>query len=562
MKLFKNCSIFDPFTNEILENSCFSVENDKIKGIFLKDEIPDEKYDEEIDLNGKIVIPGLIDTHMHCESTLLTPSHTSFLAEHGTVVCIADPHEITNVLGEKGFNFFLKDSLSAIVDFRFAIPSCVPATPFETNGATVTAETVSHILESNPPEGDVKHVIGLGEVMNVPGVLSGDLDPILNAVKQYHGHIDGHAPLASPQVLNKLIFAGIQTDHECTTGKELIDRLHRGMAVLLREGTSEHNVQCLCNELMKISDPISRSIATRHCALCTDDRRTDDILRDGHIDNAIRVAIKCGIDPRDAVRMATLNAAELFNLPEYGSITPGKNASFCILQSTLQNFAISDVYIKGKKLSEIEQLERANIPDEEVGEWNIMNVNMDSVKKQIEDAVFEGPAIGVIPNQIVTLGEVKNDQSLMLVVVERYTGKSEMGHCPINNIKLGKDAAVASTVAHDSHNIVCIGSSKKSMIKAIEVLVKAGGGYSVVNGENDTVEILPLPIAGLVTNKDKETLVKGLEKFEKALEAAGSSKEFDLMMTLSFMCLPVIPKYKLTNKGLFDAEIFQFVEQK
>jgi len=562
MKLFKNCSIFDPYTNQILENSCFSVENDKIRGIFLKDETPDEKYDEEIDLGGKIVIPGLIDAHMHCESTLLTPSHTSFIAQRGTVVCVADPHEITNVLGENGFNFFLQDSLSAIVDFRFAIPSCVPATPFETNGATITAESVHHILESNPAEGDYRHVIGLAEVMNVPGVLSGDLDPMLNATKKFHGHIDGHAPMASPQVLNKLIFAGIQTDHECTTTKELFDRLHRGMAVLFREGTSEHNVQTLSTGLLSITDPVSRSLATRNCAFCTDDRRIDDILKDGHIDNAIRVAIKTGIDPRDAVRMATLNAAQMFSLPEYGAIAPGKNASFCVLQSSLADFHISEVYIKGKKFSEVDQelSVKAQLSNEEVKRWNIMKVDMNTVKEQLEKAVFEGPAIGVIPNQIVTTAEMKNDKSLMLVVVERYTGKSEMGHCPINNVSLGKDAAVASTVAHDSHNIVCIGSSKKSMLKAIELLVEAGGGYSVVNGEN--VQVLPLPIAGLVTNQDKETLVNGLEKFSKGLEEAGVSKEFDLMMTLSFMCLPVIPKYKLTNKGLFDAQIFQFVEQK
>ena len=512
------------------------------------------------------MIPGFIDAHVHCESTLLVPSHTTFLAQKGTVVAIADPHEITNVLGEDGFNFFLEDSENAVVDFRFTIPSCVPATDFETAGAKITPEIVDRILTKDEEVARKRqsqcsfvsnghHVAGLGEVMNVPGVLDkncANLQGIMNVCRTHTAHMDGHSPGALGSVLNKYIAAGIETDHECTEPAELIARLRRGMSVLIREGTACHNAVSLCTALKDLP-----RAATHHCAFCTDDRRIDDILEEGHIDNAVRIGIKCGLNKFDAIRMATLNAAQMFNLVDYGAIAPGKIASFSVLEGEIEDCKISRVFIRGKELdTKHSKEEKLNLQGKRT---NVMKVDIEKVNKQIDDATFKGPAIGIIPNQIVTHQEESNEKSHMLVCIERYTGNCEMGHCFINGIQINENCAVASSVAHDSHNIVCVGSSKQAMKEAIDALVKAGGGYSCSN--NGKVSVLPLPIAGLMTDKTKEELLEELKVFRQSLLEAGCWTQYDLMMTLSFMCLPVIPKLKLTNKGLFDAEIFQFVKQ-
>ena len=573
MKVFTNCRLFDPYTDKIHDNVTFTVlsseqkdDNGRVLEVFFegeKAEFPEDA--EKIDLKGKIVIPGFIDAHVHCESTLLVPSHTTFLAQKGTVCCVADPHEITNVLGEDGFNLFLEDSENAVVDFRFTIPSCVPATDFETAGAKVTPEVVEHILAKDAEVAKKRqnesrfainghHVAGLGEVMNVPGVLDpnfANLQGIMRVCRTRATHMDGHAPGVIGSTLNKYINAGIETDHECTEPEELRARISRGMNVLIREGTACHNAVSLCTALKDLPRQ-----ATSRCAFCTDDRRIDDILAEGHIDNAVRIGIKCGLNPYDAVRMASLNAAQMFHLIDYGAVAPGKIASFSVLEGELAECKIERVFIRGTELdTKHSKEEKLDLTGKRT---NVMNVDMKVIAENIEKAVFAGPAIGIIPNQIVTHQEEKNDDSKMLVVIERYTGKCEMGHCWINEIKLNANCAVASSVAHDSHNIVCVGTTKEAMIKAIDALVKAGGGYSCAN--NDKVTVLPLPIAGLMTDKAKEELLVELKDFRASLTEAGCWTEYDLMMTLSFMCLPVIPKLKLTNKGLFDAEIFQFVK--
>ena len=569
MKVFRNCRLFDPHTDEILENVTFSVttgregvDNGRVLEIYFEGETIDfdGKVVEEIDLNNRLVIPCFLDAHMHCESTLLPPSRTGFIAEHGTAVCVADPHEIVNVLGKEGFDLFIEDSEHAIVDFRFTIPSCVPATSFETAGGNVDAEVVREIIEHDRLQAEnlqkkakfyanAKKVAGLGEVMNVPGVLDDNFSKLQDILRQSRGsqvHIDGHAPSIALPWLNRYIAAGITTDHECTTAAELKQRLRRGVNVLIREGTACHDARVLCRELATLP-----KAATRRCAFCTDDRRVDDILKDGHIDNAVRIGIECGLDPKDAVRMASLNCAEMFHLEcDYGSVAPGKYASFIVLKGELKDLEIERVFIKGSQVTKQETLPP-------VKHLNRMNVDMKVVHETLESVTFCGPAIGVIPDQVVTTREDPNDGSLMMVVVERYTGKSKMGHCLINGITLKPDCAVASTVAHDSHNIVCVGSSKSAIESAVGAVVKGGGGYVCVNGSK--VDILPLPIAGLVTDEPVERLLESLKTFRERLADAGASNEFDLMMTISFMCLPVIPKLKLTDCGLFDAEIFQFV---
>ena len=571
LHLFYNCKLFDPYTDEIHENVRFTVfqssqqyEDGRIVDLFIGDE--ESIYSGEIidkhDLGNRLVVPAFIDSHMHCESTLLLPSRTTLLARHGTAVCIADPHEITNVLGPNGFQLFVDDSRNAVVDFRFTIPSCVPATPFETAGGSIGAREVEEIFAKDEKESveqqktcrffaNTKRVAGLGEVMNVPGTLDRNfehLQNILQSTRNAKGHIDGHAPAASVDVLNRYIGAGVMTDHECTTAKELGDRLRRGMHVLIREGTAGKNGPALCTALKEFP-----RTATNRCAFCTDDRRIDDILEDGHIDNAIRVGIKYGLDPRDAVRMATLNPAEFFGLQmDYGAIAPGRIASFCVLKNPdLKDLEVETVYIRGKLIEEPKPV----LPSAE--KLNVMNVNLEDVKKQLESAKFEGPAIGVIPNQIVTTSQEPNEKSLKMIVIDRYSGKSEMGHCYINGIQLHPNAAIASTVAHDSHNIVCIGDTNEAIMLAVSEIVKSGGGYSV--SHNGKVSLLPLPIAGLMTDKNVDVLLQELKDFRASLIEAGASDKYDVMMTLSFMCLPVIPKLKLTNKGLFDAEKFQFV---
>ncbi|OHT15217.1 Adenine deaminase [Tritrichomonas foetus] len=571
LEVFQNCKLFDPYTDEIHQNVRFSVlhsdtnryEDGRIIDLFVDNE--EEKYSGTVththDLNGRLIIPAFIDSHMHCESTLLLPSRTTILARHGTAVCIADPHEVTNVLGKDGFDLFLEDSENAIVDFRFTIPSCVPATPFETCGGCVDSQVVKEIFEKDEENsrkeqqncrffGNTKRVAGLGEVMNVVGTLDSNFDHLQNILKETRaakGHIDGHAPAVSVSDLNRYIGAGVMTDHECTTAAELGDRLRRGMHVLIREGTAGKNGPALCDALKHFPRQ-----ATNRCAFCTDDRRIDDIVEEGHLDNAVRVGIKHGLDPRDAVRMATLNPAEFFNLQmDYGAISPGRIASFCVLKNELSDLEIETVYIKGR---EVEDPTPKPLTSHKL---NVMNVSIEDVKKQLESAKFEGPAIGVIPNQIVTTSQEPNQNSLKMIVVDRYSGKSETGHCLINGIELHQNAAIASTVAHDSHNIVCVGNTNDAIIRAIQAMVKSGGGYAVVH--NEKVTVLPLPIAGLMTDQKVEVLLKELKDFRENLLDAGATDKYDVMMTLSFMCLPVIPKLKLTNKGLFDAETFQFV---
>lgn len=546
----------------VVSKSQQHVDDGRIVAVYFDKEIPtfNDEY-EIIDLNGDTVVPGFIDSHVHCESTLLLPSRTGFIAQRGTVACIADPHEITNVLGEYGFNIFIEDSKKSLVDYRFTIPSCVPATDNETSGARVTSDIVKKILDNDIEKAkelqkasrfatNCRKVIGLAEVMNVPGTLDPGfvlLQDILTESRSLSAHIDGHAPSCNVDVLNKYISAGVKTDHECCDFQELLDRIRRGMTVLIREGTAGKNAHSLCKGLSSLP-----RAATRNVCFCTDDRRIDDIISEGHIDNIIRIAVQCGIHIHDALRMASLNPAEHYGLIDYGSIAPGKIGSFCVIKGPLEECNVSKVYIRGRDISTaldpiIETPKNANT----------MNVNMDLVKKSLENAVFKGPAIGVIPNSLLTTSEDPCGNSLKLVVIERYTGKSEMGHCLINGITLNPNSAVASTVAHDSHNIVCVGNTDNAMLMAIQSLVESGGGYSVFS--NGFIDVLPLPIAGLMTTISKQELLESLHHFHSSLLLAGASKDFDLMMTLSFMCLPVIPKLKLTNKGLFDAEKFQFV---
>ena len=347
--IFKNCRLFDPFTNKVYDDTSFIVNDTtgRVLSVFFStdDYDPSLFKGKHVDIGGKIVIPAFIDAHMHCESVLVTPSKTSFIAEHGTAVCIADPHEIVNVLGEKGFWFFVDDSKDAIIDFRFSIPSCVPATPFETSGGIVNGETIEKIMKEEIKRrvNGKKKVINLGEVMNVDGVVneSDYLMDILNQAKRFELNIDGHAPGVKGERLNKYINMGVMNDHECQTEKELDDRIKRGMYVLIREGTAGKNAYELCKALSKYS-----SIATKRCSFCTDDRRIDDIYKEGHIDNAVRIGIKAGLDPKDAIRMGTLNPAEMFHLDkDYGSITPGKYGSFCVLDGELKDVKINQVYI-------------------------------------------------------------------------------------------------------------------------------------------------------------------------------------------------------------------------
>lgn len=572
MKVFTNLRLFDPYTDMIHENVSFSVsvdsnkvDNGRIVDIFYEeDQIEFKEPYETIDLHGNIVIPGFIDAHMHCESIFLVPSHTTFLAKRGTVVCIADPHEITNVLGKEGFEFFAEDAEKAVIDFRFTIPSCVPSTDFETAGANVTAKIVDEIIKQDQEKAEklqkyskyatnCHRIAGLGEVMNVPGVLDEKCDniqEILSECRSKSTHIDGHSPGVTGTALNRYISAGISTDHECTTAEDLYSRLKRGMHVLIREGTAfASNAEELCTALNSLP-----RAATNRCAFCTDDRRMDDILEYGHIDNAIRIGIKCGLNPYDCIRMATLNPAIMFNLVDYGAIAPGKIASFSVLNGDIKECNIGRVFIRGNEL--ITENEKPLIYDK--SKISIMRVDINTITEKLEKAEFKGPAIGIIPDKILTTQEEKNESSNMIVCVERYSGNCNMGHAWINGVQLNKDCAVASTVAHDSHNIVCIGSSKSAIVKAIDALIKVGGGYSVSN--NDEITVLPLPIAGLMTDATKPELLTGLREFRAALLKAGASDKYDLMMTLSFMCLPVIPKLKLTDKGLFDAETLQFVK--
>ncbi|MBR4581824.1 MAG: adenine deaminase [Lachnospiraceae bacterium] len=558
--LLKNAFVINVFTDEA-EKKNVLLENDRIIGV---GDYDDSDADKVRDLSGKFICPGLIDGHIHIESTMLIPYElANVVVPHGTTAIVADPHEIANVCGDEGIEYMLEASEGLPLDIYFTASSCVPATPFDETGATMDASDLEKYY-INP------RILGLAEMMNFPGVLFRDpgvMRKIADA-KAAGKVVDGHAPLLSGKELDSYVAAGVQSDHECSNLEEAIEKLKRGQYIMIREGTAAKNLK----SLIGLFDPKYN----HRCLLVTDDCHPVDLLNRGHIDNIIRLAAGLGADPIVAIRMASLQAAQYFRIPDVGAVAPGYIANLTIVDE-LKNFHVTDVYSHGKAVFRNGEL----IPFEEP------EVDME-LERYVRDTFHVSPlkpedfriseenglcrVIELIPGEIITKEiheEIRFDQNsgidisrdiLKLAVVERHNGT---GHIGIGFLKGAgmKEGAIASSVSHDSHNIIVIGTSDEEMASAANKIIEMGGGNVVVKDGEDIAR-MALPIAGLMSDFSAKDTAGFNARVRNAVYELGTSRNVEPFMNMAFVSLPVIPALKMSTLGLVDVMKFERVPLK
>ncbi|MYU77281.1 adenine deaminase [Ligilactobacillus salivarius] len=552
--VLKNAKIVDVFQAKILTGD-IAISDGYIAGI-------GESYQgvEERNYTGKYVAPGFIEAHIHIESSYVSPEEFSrVFIPRGTTTILADPHEIVNVAGLKGLDYMVNAAKNAKMDVRYMMPPCVPATNFETSGADLYADDMEDALKTG-------EVDGLAELMNFPGVINADdkmIDEILMA-KKYGARIDGHAPQVVGKDLNAYIAAGPANDHECSTLEEAEERLARGMYLLLREGSVTQDLRKLL--------PIVNTANSRRCLLSGDDVQAKTAINKGHLDNSIRICIDEGLNPITAIQMATLNPAEYCGLNDRGAIAPGRRADMVVFES-LEDFAVEETYILGEKLSQ---------GNEYLGEVNYYPIDSVESSMHVKDFTREKlqlhlnsdkvRAIGVVPGEVLTTEEhvtvrrdgddnfVYNDQEdvTKIVVVERHhnTGNVNVNLLSGYGIKAG---AIAISIGHDSHNIIATGTNDDDIFMVVNELIKQEGGAVVVKDEK-VISRMELKIAGLMCNLPAEKMIAQQDALDEAVhEELGVPDNVNPVMTLSFMPLAVIPKLKITDKGLVDVEKNAFV---
>ena len=553
--VIKNCKIVNVFSGEI-EDGDIAITGDKIAGIG-KNFYEGEKI---IDAEGKFAAPGFIDAHIHIESSYISPEQLGkIIVPCGTTSIIADPHEIANVCGLEGMNYMFDAAEKTKLQIIYSVPSCVPATPFEDAGAILEAEDMEKIISG-------ENIFGLGEFMNAVGVINCDdkvLDKIILA-KNFNKLIDGHAPNLSGKNLNAYVAAGILGDHECMTVSEMREKISAGMYILIREGSACHNLRDLIKGVNEKN--------LRRILLCSDDRQPKTILELGHLNNHLKICVEEGIEPVNAIQMATLNTAEAFRLFDRGAIKPGLRADIVLLED-LKNFVADEVFIGGelvaknkKYLPEIISQDISKVR----GSVRVKNFSAESLRMNLKTNKVN--VIKILPGGVVTekiTSAVDLDSSgdfifnpardiCKVAVIERHneTGKVGLGFLAGYGIKSG---AVAVSVAHDSHNIIVAGVNNLEMYFAVKSLIEMEGGMvAVKNGK--ILEKIPLPIAGIMSNESGEWLKENLEKLHEISHAElGINKNVEPIMTLTFMSLPVIPELKLTDRGLFDYKNFDFI---
>ncbi|MCD6318306.1 adenine deaminase [Candidatus Aerophobetes bacterium] len=510
---------------------------------------------EEIDLRGKYLVPGFFDGHVHLESSMVTPAEFArAVVPAGTTSVIIDPHEIANVMGLDGIRYMLEASHELPLDVYIMLPSCVPATHLETSGAELTSYDLSLLLGN-------ERVLGLAEMMNFPGVIFQDRE-VLDKIRIAKGkRIDGHAPGLKGKNLCAYIGAGIKSDHECTTVKEAKEKLRLGMYIMVREGTVARNLKDLL--------PLINSDNSRKCFFVTDDRHPKDLLEEGHINFLIKKAVNLGLDPITAIQMATINTAEYFKLPDVGAIALGYKADMVILKD-MENFEIEKVFKDGRLVAKNGKILPRRIKKTKVTIRSSMNVNWMGLKGfDIEAKGDKVLVIQVIPGQIITKklivspkvekGKVVADINrdiLKLAVVERHLASGNVGIGLVKGFGL-KKGALASSVAHDSHNIVIVGTKDDDMMTAAIEVVRMRGGQVVVK-DDEVIASLALPIAGLMSDRPLEEVKDKVKKLNQAATSLGCKLK-EPFMSLSFLALPPIPELKLTDKGIVDVEKFQIV---
>ena len=556
-KLLKNATIVNVFTDE-LQRADILIDGDKIVGV---GDYADEEAAVVEDLAGKHVCPGFIDGHIHIESTMLIPSQLAKVSLlHGTTCVVADPHEIANVCGRDGISYMLEASKEIPLKVFITLPSCVPASPFDESGANLTADDLTDFYAQD-------RVVGLAEMMNYPGVIFGDKDVHQKiADAKAHGKVvDGHAPLLSGKNLDKYLSAGIRSDHECSNFEEAQEKLRKGQWIFVREGTAAHNLQAL--------SPLFDAPYSYRCVLATDDRHPADLLKEGHIDNIVRKASAMGKSVVAAIRMATLQAAQYFSLFDMGAVAPGYKADLLVLDD-LDTVKIRDVYVDGRCV--VRAGKKVMIKRPSVGK------RLDGVVRKsflIQELTADDFAIApesktcrviqvrggdLLTDEYVAEIDWEKDNGidvsrdiLKLAVIERHGKSGNKGIGFVRGIGLGK-GAIASSVSHDSHNLIVVGTNAEDMALAANRIIQLGGG-NVVVAEGEVLAEMPLPIAGLMSEKTAREVATENEKVREAVKQLGVADDIEPFMNTAFVSLSVIPHLKMTPGGLVDVDKFERV---
>ena len=544
--VLRNAMIADVFTDEI-RRADIAVADGYIAAV-------GGSYEgtEEIDLNGKYVLPGFMDAHLHLESTMVTPNELiTAAALCGTTTFIVDPHEAANVTGTEGIDYILDQTEHSPANVFVMMPSCVPATEYDDNGCLLTAEKMAPYLSS-------PRILGLGEVMNAPGVIHGDRQ-LHKKLELFSGRIlDGHAPYLPDDELTAYALAGIRTDHEASDFDYALEEIRRGIHVHIREGSAAHNLETLINGIL------AHDLPCENFSFCTDDKHIEDILRQGHINYNVRRAVELGLSPMAAIKMATINTARCYGLKELGAVAPGYQADL-IVTDDLSSFRILSVYHKGRLIDPSVRPETAACPDSLKNTVHVRPLSSDAFRLSITKE--EVPVIRLNASQITTskiachLPKTDNylpqDGFNKIAAVERHkaTGKTGVGICTGYNILNG---AIASSVSHDSHNIIVIGDNDADMLLAVSEIIRVQGGYTLVS-RGKVLGTLPLPVMGLMSDAGFETVNRTLGQMIAEAHRLGIPDEVEPFITLSFLALPVIPEIRITPRGVLDTVSFEFL---
>ena len=546
--VIKNANVVNVFTDEIIKADV-ALCNDTIIGVGEGFAAP-----EEIDAQGAYLCPGFIDAHVHIESSMVIPdSFSRVIMPFGTTTIIADPHEIANVAGVAGIRAIYKLTDDLPLRVLFMMPSCVPATPFENSGATLIAEDMEQFMRKS-------RMLGLGEVMDCGSAINCSKD-MLDKLRLFDGRpIDGHAPLLSGRALNAYRIAGPSTDHECSNFDEVLEKLRTGMRILLRVGSAANDIDKVLTEIVR------RGLPTDNMMFCTDDKHIENIREEGHINCIARLAVKCGVDPVQAVKMASYNAARAYGLKNIGAIAPGYKGDM-VLFKDLKDFEVVQVFTRFGKPYEDKPTPMPIIPPAVFNSVHLPPLSKASFALKAKEIM---PVISLIDGQLVNKREdlpvLRDEKGFFLsgnglnklAVIERHhlTGNIGLGILKGFGIKEG---AIASTVGHDSHNLVIAGDNDEDMLIAARALEDCGGGICVVS-RGIVLARLPLPIAGLMTDAPVEDVLEIQRALLDAAKYIGISGSSDPMVTLSFLALPVIPSIRLTDRGLFDSVNFTFIQ--
>lgn len=537
--VLKNCKIVDVFTGEIVENSHIAVKDGLILGVSKT-----YRGRKEVDLKGAYVAPGFIDAHLHLESTMVSPAElVATAAASGTTTFIVDPHEAANVSGADGIRYILDQTEKSPANVFVMMPSCVPATDIDDNGCLFAANDMYPFI-GNP------RILGLGEVMDDLAVIGGDPRMFAKFDLFERQTIDGHAPFLTNKQLSAYKLAGVDTDHEASSFEYALEEVRRGIHVHVREGSAAHNLDDI------VSGIVRTGIDTEHFSFCTDDKHIEDIMREGHINYNVRRAVELGLDPFKAIKMATINTAKCYGLKHVGAIAPGYQADFVVFDS-MKDFNITEVYFKGRRVDPEASVKVRKCPTALRHTIHLDKVSAFDFALPVKTKTTH--VIEMEPQQIVTKDVpvsfartdnfVPHDGYLKIAAVERHKNSGKIGVAVTRGYGI-RGGAVASSVSHDSHNIIVIGDNDEDIALAVNEIIRVQGGYTVVE-HGRVFDTLPLPIMGLMSDAGFENVNEKLKVMKDKAFEMGVSKEFDPFITLSFMALTVIPELRVTPRGLY-----------